>query len=111
MAIGLSTRIKIHFCAIGADRAFEQVNRYMKVSGRLAGITLEPRSRTRFFRVAPELAGLAGEALEMTGLPNMKTMHHHELHCQSCNNKRKMLETWLIQSLSLATPLQMNMTC
>ena len=43
-------------CAIGADHAFEQVNRWMKISGGIVGITLNQTARTRFILVAPELA-------------------------------------------------------
>ena len=41
------------FCAIGADHALEQINRSMKVTGGLVGITLNPSARTKFFLIAP----------------------------------------------------------
>ena len=37
---------KVAFCAVGADNALEHVNRSMKVSGGLIGITLNPSART-----------------------------------------------------------------
>ena len=37
------------FCAIGADHALEHVNRSMKVSDGLVGITLNPTVRVKFF--------------------------------------------------------------
>ena len=57
----------VSFCALGADHALEQVNRSMKVSGGLVGITLNPSAQTKFFLIAPELSRLAEEAWSMTG--------------------------------------------
>lgn len=37
------------FCAVGADKALEHLNRKMKVSGGLVGITLNPNARVHFF--------------------------------------------------------------
>ena len=37
------------FCAVGADNALEHLNRKMKVSGGLVGITLNPNARVKFF--------------------------------------------------------------
>ena len=55
------------FQAVGADHALEHINRAMKVSGGLVGITLNPSARTKFILIAPELARLAREAEEMAG--------------------------------------------
>ena len=64
----------VPFCSIGADHGLEQINRAMKVSGGLVGITLNPSARTKFFLISPELARLAGEAQQMAGvLPNTYT--------------------------------------
>ena len=49
----------VPFCALGADHALEHINRSMKVTGGLVGITLNPSARTKFFLIAPELARLA----------------------------------------------------
>ena len=69
----------VPFCSIGADHGLEQINRAMKVSGGLVGITLNPSDRTKFFLISPELARLAGEAQQMAGvLPNTR-IHHHDL--------------------------------
>ena len=69
---------KLPFCALGADHALEQVNRSMKVSGGLIGITLNPSARTKFFLIAPEMANLAQEAFEMAGISSNTSKHHHE---------------------------------
>ena len=37
------------FCLVGADNALEHLNRKMKVSGGLVGITLNPNARVKFF--------------------------------------------------------------
>ncbi|KAL9958706.1 hypothetical protein ACROYT_G035756 [Oculina patagonica] len=69
----------VPFCALGADHALEQINRSMKVSGGLVGITLNPNARTKFFLyIAPELVRLAKDAKEMAGTTRAKedTRHH-----------------------------------
>lgn len=69
----------VSFCAIGADHALEHINRSMKVSGGLVGITLNEVARTKFFLIAPELARLSEQAKEMAGLPSGIQNHHHNL--------------------------------
>jgi hypothetical protein len=67
----------VPFCAVGADHGLEHINRSMKVTGGLVGITLNPSARTKFFLISPELARLAAEAQEMAGLhPAAKESHH-----------------------------------
>ena len=69
---------RVAFCAIGADHALEHVNRSMKVSGGLIGITLSPTACTRYFLIAPELARLAEQAKLMAGSSsNTQTSHHN----------------------------------
>ena len=58
---------KVAFCAVAADSALEHVNRSMKVSGRLIGITLNPSARMKYFLIAPELGRLAEQAKLMAG--------------------------------------------
>ena len=52
----VNKNLKVPFCAIGADHALEHINRSMKVSGGLVGITLNPTARTKIFLTAPELS-------------------------------------------------------
>ena len=56
------------FCALGADHALEQINRSVKITDCSIGITLQPSARTKFFVIAPELARLETEALQMAGV-------------------------------------------
>ena len=67
------------FCALGGDNALEHVNRSMKVTGGLTGITLNPSARMRFFLIALELARLADEAKEMARMSPKKQKFHHNL--------------------------------
>ena len=68
----------IPFCALGADHGLEHVNRSMKVSGGLVGITLNQIARTKFFLIAPEMANLAEQAKGMAGVASkIQTRHHH----------------------------------
>jgi len=53
---------RIPFCAIGLDHALEHINRIMKVTGGLVGITQNASARDRFFLAGPELSRLAEEA-------------------------------------------------
>ena len=57
----------------------EHVNRMMKVSGGIVGITLNPSAHTCFFLTAPELAWLSDEAKELAGQESTAWKHHHEL--------------------------------
>ena len=70
---------KIPFCAVGVDHALEHINRIMKVTGGLVGITQNASARERFFLTAPELSRLAAEAHEMAGTPTAAKKRHHEL--------------------------------
>ena len=70
---------KVAFCAVAADSALEHVNRSMKVSGRLIGITLNPSARMKYFLIAPELARLAEEAKLMAGTSSKTQTSHHNL--------------------------------
>ena len=69
----------VPFCAVGPDNALEHVNRSMKVSGGLVGITLNPKARTKYFLIAPELARLAEQAKQMAGSSSTTPKHHHTL--------------------------------
>ena len=66
---------QIPFCAIGV----EQINRIMKVTGGLVGITQNASARERFFLTAPELSRLAEEAHKMAGSPTAARKEHRDL--------------------------------
>ena len=70
---------KVSFCGLGADNALEHINRSMKVSGGLVGITQNPSARAKFFLIAPELARLAEQAKEMAGVSIKIQDQHHNL--------------------------------
>ena len=67
----------VPFCAIGADHGLEQVNRSMKVTGGLVGITLNQAARTKFFLIAPEMANLANQAKNMAAVASKSHTRHH----------------------------------
>ena len=80
----------VAFCALGADHAFEQINRSMKVSGGLVGMTLNLNARTKFFLIAPELARLVEEAKEMAGTSTAnESTHHHSLTASRLSHEEK----------------------
>ena len=68
------------FCAPGADEAFEQQNRAMKVTGGSVGITQQPNALALYFLIAPELNRICQETMQMTGMAEHRNMrkHHHD---------------------------------
>ena len=70
---------QVPFCALGADNALEHINRSMKVTKGLIGITLNPTARTKFFLIAPELARLADQTKNMAGVSTKTKEQHHKL--------------------------------
>lgn len=83
---------EVPFCALGADHALEHINRSMKVSGGLVGITLNPSARTKFFLIAPEMARLAGEAKDMAGMCSQAQRQHHKLSAAVLSREEKNIE-------------------
>ena len=67
---------RVSFCAVGADNALEHLDRSMKVSGELVGITQNERAPPKFFLTDPELAKPASEAIYMAGV----SLHTREQH-------------------------------
>ena len=57
----------VPFCGIGPDHVVEHLNRWMKVSGGIVGITLNESAGARFFLIAPEMARPAEEVSNMAG--------------------------------------------
>ena len=86
---------KVASCAVGADHALEHVNRSMKVSGGLIGITLNPSARTKYFLIAPELARLAEQAKLMAGTSSKTQTSHHNL-----TTAVRLREEWNVQQLT-----------
>ena len=83
----------VPFCALGADYALVKINRSIKVSGDLVGITLNSNARTNFFLIAPELARLAEDAKEMAGTtPAKEGTHHHTLSASVISREEKNIE-------------------
>ena len=66
-------------CAVEDDNALDHLNRAMKVSGGLVGITQNERAPPKFFLTDPELAKLASEAISMAGVSLHTPEQHHNL--------------------------------
>ena len=69
----------IPFCDIGPDHALEQINRLVKATGGLFGITLNENARKRFFLISADLVRLTEEANEMTRDSEAARKRHNEL--------------------------------
>ena len=87
--------MSISFCAIGADHAFEHLNRGMKVAGGLVGITLNENARVRFFLTAPRLKCLEDEAKTMASVKTKSTEKHHSLSAQITSRQLKYTESMI----------------
>ena len=79
----------VPFCAIGPDHALEHLNRSMKVTGGLVGITLNPSACVKFFLIAPELARLANQAKDMAGVTHGIRGKHHNLTAAVVSQEEK----------------------
>lgn len=92
----------VPFCAIGADHALEHINRSMKVSGGLVGITQNKSARTRYAIISPELTKLTEEAEKTIGLPSKEPLAgpHHRLS-KSRNEKLDLSITSLCRTFNI----------
>ncbi|MES9879620.1 MAG: hypothetical protein ABW185_01920, partial [Sedimenticola sp.] len=70
---------EVPFCAIGPDHAIEHVNKLMKISGGLKGLTQNASAMTRWFVMAHELGRLSSEAEDLAGSSRHKSTVHHDL--------------------------------
>ena len=94
------------FCALGADHALEQINRSMKVSGGLVGITLNPNASAKVFLIAPELARLALDAKEMAETtPEKEGTHQHTLSASAISCEEKDIEQLVTAMENFFKPL------
>ena len=75
--------------AIGPDNALEHLNRSMKVTGGLVGITLNPSARAKFFLIAPELTRLANQAKDVAGVTHEICGKHHNLTAAVVSREEK----------------------
>ena len=101
----VNKNLNVSFCALGADHALEQVNRSMKVSGGLVGITLNPSARTKFFLIAPELSRLAEEARSMAGTTSThSSAHHHSLSASVFSREEKSIVQLLATMENFTNP-------
>ena len=95
---------EVLFCALGGDHALEHINRSMKVTGGLAGITLNPRARTKFFLISPEPGRLAEEAQEMAGISLKTPKRHHALSAATFTHQKKTLEDFITTCRCFTNP-------
>lgn len=82
----------VPLCALGADNALEHINRSMKVTGGLVGITLNPSARAKFFPIDPELARLADQAKDMAGVSSKVKGQHHNLTAAVVSREEKSID-------------------
>ena len=68
------------FCCLGADKALEQQNRKLIVTGGIVGITLQPHVLMKYFLIAPYTTKIAVEVHATSGVNKPKYYDHHQLH-------------------------------
>lgn len=98
----------IPFCAIGADHALEHINRWMKVSGGIIGITLNDVARARFFLVSPHLSVLVNETNEMAGNITTAQTAHHENNKPTLTRQNKNVRNLSDVIKNCGNPFQHN---
>ena len=101
----------VPFCSLGADNALEHVNRSMKVSGGLVGITLNPSARAKFFLISPELARLAEEANDMAGVSTKLQDQHHNLTAAVLSREEKNISKLTTTIASFTNPFTQSEDC
>ena len=103
---------RFSFCAVGADNALEHLNRSMKVSGELVGITQNERAQAKFFLIAPELTKPASEAIYMAGVSLHTREQHHNLSAAIVAREDKGVQQLIAAIKSFTNPIQLlTMTC
>ncbi len=65
--------------SVGADHACEHLNKLMKISSGIIGISNNANARQRFFMVAPELSRLSKEFKSQFDMEADRITEHHEL--------------------------------
>ena len=69
----------IPFTAIGVDHSGEQVNKILKISGGLVGISHNVNARDRFFLTAPYIAEITKEMKIAGDVADNSRKKHHQL--------------------------------
>ena len=101
----------VPFCRLGADHALKHVNRSMKVSRGLVGITLNPSARAKFFLISPELARLADEANDMVGVSTKLQDQHHNLTAAVLAREEKNISKLTTTIASFTNPFTQSEDC
>ena len=99
---------RVSFCAVGADNALEHLNRSMKVSGGLVGITQNESARAKFFLIAPELARLSSEAKSMAGVSLHTPEQHHTLSAAIVAREDKGVQQLIAAIKSFTNPFSVS---
>ena len=77
LAIFVSNKNEVPFCAIGPDHAIEHLNKIMKIQGGLKGLK-QPAVMARWFLIASDLSRLSNEAETFAGIVSTKQTRHHD---------------------------------
>ena len=99
---------RVSFCAVGADNTLEHLNRSMKVSGGLVGITQNESARAKFFLIAPELARLSSEAKSMAGVSLHTPEQHHTLSAAIVAREDKGVQQLVAAIKSFTNPFSVS---
>ena len=86
---------RIPFTAIGSDQAGEQVNRELKTSGGITGITRNENSRTRQILIAPILADISHRMINQVSASSSTYLRHHQFTKVYTERQNKKVITFL----------------
>ena len=95
-------------CAVEDDNALEHLNRAMKVSGGLVGITQNERAPPKFFLTDPKLAKLASEAISMAGVSLHTPEQHHNFSASIVAREDKGVQQLIAAIKSLTNPFSVS---
>ena len=91
------SKSNIPFTSIGSDHAMEQINKDMKVTGGITGLTQQPNALNRFCLAIPLTSSLSKEFCQMQSIGSQERKDHYQLSGTTCarvgNNIKKLLTT------------------
>lgn len=102
------TKSVIPFVSVGADHACEHLNKLMKISSGIIGISNSANARQRFFMVTPELSRMTKEFKSQFDMEADRITEHHKLGPSAVKRAHDTIDK--IKAAILETPLPLKVT-
>ena len=94
----------VPFCALGGDHGLEHINRSMKVTGGLVGISLNPSARTKFISHRSRAINTCRSSQGCGGVSSTTLKQHHNLTAAVLSREEKNIEKLLATINSFTDP-------